>query len=68
MSWTSPERHSEGGRFYFILIFWLCRAVCGILVFQVGIKPVPLEWRLRVLTTGLLGKSQEGEILGTVGQ
>ena len=27
--------------FYFYLVFWPCRAACGILVPQPGIEPVP---------------------------
>ena len=34
-----------------ILIIWSCCKACGILVPQPGIKPAPLHWQLRVLTT-----------------
>ena len=37
--------------------FWLCCEACGILVPQSGIEPMPLQWKHRVLTTGLLGNS-----------
>ena len=38
-------------------IFWLCLMAWGILVPWSGIKPMPLQWKYRVLTTGLLMKS-----------
>ena len=44
--------------FFFFNIFWLHPTACGISVPQPGLKPVPLHWQLRVLTTGLPGKSQ----------
>ena len=39
------------------ILFFLCCTVCGILVPPTGIKPVPLKWKHRVLTTGLPGQS-----------
>ena len=39
-------------------VFWPSSVTCGILVLQPGMEPVPLHWKLRVLTTGPLGKSQ----------
>ena len=42
---------------FLFLIFWLCHAACTILVSQLGMEPVPLQWKSRVLTTGLSGKS-----------
>ena len=38
-------------------LFWLCLMAWGILVPWSGIKPMPLQWKYRVLTTGLLMKS-----------
>ena len=47
--------------FYWSLVdfffFWLCFLVCGILVPQPGIEPVPLQWKCGVSTTGPPGKS-----------
>ena len=40
--------------FYFY--FWLCHMTCGIVVPQP--VPIPLHWKLQVLTTGLSGYSQ----------
>ena len=40
--------------FYFF--FWLCHMTCGIVVPQP--VPIPLQWKLQVLTTGLSGNSQ----------
>ena len=39
------------------LSFWSCQVACGILVTQPEIKSVPLQWKLRDLTTGYPGKS-----------
>ena len=41
----------------FFLSFFDCTQQHLILVLQPGIKPVPLEWKCRVLTTGLPEKS-----------
>jgi len=40
-------------------IFWPGHTACGILVPRPGLKPMPLPWKHRVLTTGSLGKSLE---------
>ena len=42
---------------FFFLFFRPRRAACGILVPQPGIKPMPLQWKRVVLTTGPPGKS-----------
>ena len=39
------------------IIFWSHYAACRIFVPQRGIKPVPLQWKIGVLTTGPPGKS-----------
>ena len=38
--------------FFFFPIYFLATQHMGILVPQPGIKPVPLQWKTRVLTTG----------------
>ena len=43
--------------FLFFLLFWPCRAACGILVPRPGIVPAPLQWKRGVLTTGPPAKS-----------
>ena len=40
-----------------IMFFWLHCVVCGILVPRPGKEPVPLQWKLGVLTMGPPGKS-----------
>ena len=40
------------------MFFWPYCMACGISVPQPGIKPCPLQWKHRVLTTGPPGKSQ----------
>ena len=48
----------------YLVSFWLlfgC-ATCGILVPRPGIEPVPLQWKLEVLTTGPPGKSPSEEL------
>ena len=42
---------------YFFYFFWLCYMACRILVPWSRIELVPLQYGLRVLTTGLPGKS-----------
>ena len=44
--------------FSFFFNFWFHHSVCGILAANQGSNLFPLHWELRVLTTGLLGKSQ----------
>ena len=44
--------------FFFFLNFWFHRSACRILAANQGSNLFPLHWKLRVLTTGLLGKSQ----------
>ena len=41
--------------FFFLsfFLFWLRCLTCGILVYQPGIEPLPLQWKYGVLTTGL---------------
>ena len=56
---------------YPLFYFWLCCVACRILVPWPGIKPLPLHWERRVLTTGLPGKfldpsSLPGPMLDTV--
>ena len=50
-----------GGFFLFVLFihFWLHCTACSILVPQAAIKPCPLQWKYRVLITGLLENSLE---------
>ena len=48
-TWESGQ-----GLFFF---FQPCDEVCGVLVPQLGIELVPLQWKLGVLTTGPPGKS-----------
>ena len=38
----------------FFFLFWPCPTACGILL-----NPCPLQWKCKVLTTRLPGKSQE---------
>ena len=40
-----------------VFVFWPRHVARGILVPRPGIKPVPLRWKCRVLTTGPPGKS-----------
>ena len=49
------EAHVINTQFFF---FWLCCMACGILVPNQRWNPRSLHWKLRVLTTGPLGKSQ----------
>ena len=37
--------------------FWPFHLACGILVPRLGSDPCPLQWKCRILTTGLSGKS-----------
>ena len=47
-----------GCSFYFSFFFFvLHHTACGILIPYQGSNPRPLQWKLRVLTTGLSGKS-----------
>ena len=48
----------EKAFFFFFFFFWLIQVACGILVPQSVIDPHPLQWKLRVLTTGPPGNSQ----------
>ena len=48
---------------YIFNYFWPHLPVCGILVPQPGIKPCPLHWKNRVLTTGLPWKSLDNIFL-----
>ena len=41
-----------------LLLFWPCRVARGILVLQPEIKPGPLYWECRVLTSGPPGQSE----------
>ena len=41
----------------FSFAFWPCATACQIFVPQSGIKPLPLHWKHRMLTTGSPGKS-----------
>ena len=43
--------------FRFFFFFWPCCMACGILVSEPGMDPCYLQWKLRILTTGLPGKS-----------
>ena len=36
---------------------WSCCMACGVLVLWLRVKPIPLHWKLGVLTTGRPGKS-----------
>ena len=47
----------KGIRVGWLLGFWPCHAACGILAPWPGVKPVPLQWKLRVLPTGPPGNS-----------
>ena len=47
----------------FIYLFWPCSEACGILVPWPGIKPILLQWKQRVLTTGPPGKSHSRVLL-----
>ena len=42
------------GTYQLTFFFFFCRAACEILVPWAGIKPGPPQWKLRVLTAGLL--------------
>ena len=42
------------------IYFWLRGVACRILVPQSGIEPMPLQWKLGVLTTGPPEKSPDG--------
>ena len=64
--WVFPEfyllSYCAGGIwgfFFFFFRFWPYMRACRILIPWPGLKPTPLQWKSRVLTTGLPGKSQE---------
>ena len=58
-SWVS-NNFSTIYYFFIIILFWLYHMAYRILVPQPGIEPGPLgQWKLRVLTTGPSGNSQE---------
>ena len=57
LSSSSSSRHISF-IFVFFFFFWPYHMTWEILVFQPGIKPMPLHWKHEVLTTGPLGKSQ----------
>ena len=48
-----------------LVSFWSHHEACRILVPLPGIKPCPLQWNCRALTTGLPGKSHETVFSGT---
>ena len=59
MEIISPQSHEVHivmiPMLFYLFIFWLHLAACGILVPRPGMEP--LLWKCRVLTTGPLGKS-----------
>ena len=57
-SWDLEGYREFVGLFFFSVFFWPHCMACGVLVPPPGIKPAPPAWKLRILTTGLPGKSQ----------
>ena len=43
--------------------FWPRHMACGMLFPRPGIEPMPLQWKCRVLATGLLRKSLDFKIM-----